>query len=90
MITEVLVQLGLWVAALVGGAFPTWTPPEWFVNFGSTFNGFYAQFAGLGNWTNWTVIGAVLAAVVGTWVVCAAIKLLRAVASYIPFFGGAG
>lgn len=90
MITEAVVHVACLFAAWVATLFPSWQVPDWFSGLGTTINGVLANLNGVGVWVPWTVILSVVTAVLGTWVVCAGIKLMRAIASYIPFFGGAG
>jgi hypothetical protein len=90
VITDAVLSAALGVWTWLGSLFPHVDLPSWFVDFGATVNGFFTQFAGLGAWAPWPLLGACAALSLLVWVVCIVVKGLRAVASYIPFFGGAG
>lgn len=75
-----------WIADLLG----PWNPPPELLDASKSVNGLIHSFAGMGAWVNWTVLGACVAAAVGTWLVVVGIKLVRAVLAHIPAFGGAG
>lgn len=90
MITQWFIDMGTRFVGWLASLMPTWTPPDVLVNFGSTFNGFFSRIAGLGGWFDFTVCGVCLGLALAAWVTGAGIKLLRAIASYIPLFGGAG
>jgi hypothetical protein len=53
-------------------------------------NGFFASFDGVGVWAPWPLVLACVAIALATWVIGVTVKTIRAVASYIPFFGGSG
>lgn len=90
MITEWFVSIGTSVAAWFATIFPTWDIPASMTNPGGVIAGIWANFNGLSPWVNWAVLTAVVVGVLGTYLVMFTIKLVRAIASYLPFFGGAG
>lgn len=80
-------SIQLWIVSLFPSDF---TVPDFFVHFDATLNGVIANLNGVGAWIDWPVAIACVSATVLVWGVAATIKLVRAVASYLPFFGGAG
>lgn len=89
MITEWLISIGTSVAGWFGGLFPTDDPPSWFVGLSSSFNSITSQFDA-GSWVSWTIPVTVTGSVLAVWLTMFGIKAVRAIASYLPFFGGAG
>ncbi len=90
MIVEWLVGLGANISAWFASLFPDWTPPDFLVHLDTQVNGVLANLTGVGVWADWSYILVVVVGVLTVWVTAAIVKLARAVASYIPFFGGAG
>ena len=90
MITGWLIDLGANISAWAAGLFPVWDMPTELADPGSLVSQLMAGFVGLGVWVNWVVLIGVVTAVAGTYLVLFLAKLMRAVISYIPFFGGAG
>lgn len=88
MIVEYLVGLGCTIVSWLTSLLPSWDAPSWFTGFGASFNGFFANFDGFGAWADWTLIGAVLTAVLGSWLAVAAVRLLLFVYRLLPFTGG--
>lgn len=90
MVTLSLIQwacgFGSWIASL----FPSWDPPAALAAPGSLVSQVMTSFVGLGAWVDWVVFGAVITAVVGTYVVMFAVKLLLRIAAFLPFVGGSG
>jgi len=80
-------QIQLWLVTL----FPSgWTVPDFFTHFDATINGVIANLNGVGAWIDWPVAIACVTATILVWGIAATIKLVRAIASYLPVFGGAG
>jgi hypothetical protein len=75
-----------WFASLFSG----FTVPQWFADMGTSMGGLLSGLNGLGGWIDWPVVSIAAASALATWAVCLGIKTVRAIASYIPFFGGAG
>lgn len=48
------------------------------------------QFGSVGVWVDWASFSAAIAISIGVWLVCAGVKLVRAIAAHVPQFGGAG
>jgi hypothetical protein len=90
VITQAIVHAALGIATWFCTLFPAWDPPAWFVSLGSSLAGLVSGMSGLGGWIDWPIVSVIAAAAIGTWLVCLGIKALRAIASYIPFVGGAG
>lgn len=76
----------VWLA----GLFPAVDIPAWFVGLDDQYNALMAPISGVGAWVDFNIMITCVTFALGVWLVCFIIKLLRAVASYIPFFGGAG
>jgi hypothetical protein len=90
VITEFLIGVGTSVGSWFASLWPSWTPPAFLTDLSTTVNGLLANLNGVGAWADWGFIFGVVAAVLLVWVFSAAVKLIRAVASYLPFIGGAG
>lgn len=91
MIVQWLFDLNAQLQGWLTAQFPTdWTVPDFFANLDDTVNSVLSNLNNVGVWVDWPVVIGCVSAVVLTWVATAAIKLIRAIASYIPFFGGAG
>lgn len=91
MIVEWIVGLAAGIGSWFAGLFPTdWEPPEFLVDLDGTLNGVLANLGGVSVWADWVYIFAVVGAVLLIWGIGLVIKLARAVAAHIPFFGGAG
>lgn len=52
--------------------------------------GLASQFASMGVWVDWAAITIAVPLACGVWLACLVVKIARAVASYVPFVGGAG
>lgn len=90
MVVTALIQWACGFASWVGSLFPVWIPPAALAAPGSLVNQIMASAVGLGVWIDWVVFAAVVGAVVGTYVVMFAVKLLLRIVSHIPLVGGAG
>jgi hypothetical protein len=90
VIVEWIVGLFTGIGSWVGSLFPDWTPPAFLTQLASQVNGLLANLNGVGVWVDWTYILVIVVAVLGTWVITLGVKTARALASYLPFFGGAG
>ncbi|GAA2084158.1 hypothetical protein GCM10009840_21060 [Pseudolysinimonas kribbensis] len=90
MIVQWLIDVATGFAAWFASLFPVWEPPEWLVHLDDQVNPVLDNLAGVGAWVDWTFILAVVSAVLLCWGITLSIKVLRAVASYLPFIGGAG
>lgn len=90
MIIEWLVAVGEGFIGWLTGLMPEWDPPAWFIAFDEQVNGVFATLDGLGAWIDWVLLLVVVGLALATWLTCLSIKALRAVASYVPFFGGSG
>lgn len=90
MITEFFIGLGLSIARWFVGLFPEWQAPAGFASLDDTVNGFFARFDGVGVWAPWGLLGVCIAVALSVWGIGLVVKLARAIAAHIPFFGGAG
>ena len=90
MIVEWLLALGADMSAWFAGLQADWTPPVFLTEFATNLNSLLADLNGVGVWADWAYILAIVGIVLATWGITFAIKIVRAIASYIPFFGGAG
>lgn len=90
MITQALLDLGRSVAGWLASLFPPWDVPSQVTSLPGLLRTLAGYAAGLGGWVDWGVLSACAGVAVATWVVCLGIKVFRAIASYLPFVGGAG
>lgn len=90
MIVEWLVSVGLGFAGWLATLFPPIDIPTWVTDPITVVYDFLDAASGLGIWFPWAVLSAVVGGLVTIWLVTFGAKLVRAVASYLPFFGGAG
>lgn len=90
MIVTWLLGIGDNVSAWLAGMWPDWTPPDFLVHFDTTLNGILHNLDGVSVWADWPFMLVVVALVLGVWATTAGVKLVRAIASYLPFVGGAG
>lgn len=90
MITEWVVNIGIAIAEWWVSLIPDWDVPAELISLDDTVNGFFDQWSGLGVWAPWALLGICAGIAIGTWVLGVTVKAIRAIASYIPFFGGAG
>lgn len=91
MITEFLIGVGVAIANWIATLFPQdWEPPTFITELDTTVNSVIANVDGMAVWADWAYILAVVGVVVLVWGIGLSIKLARAVAAHIPFFGGAG
>lgn len=67
-----------------------WEIPAWVEDFDSFFNTVFAGMDGLSAWIDWPITLAVVSLSVTTWLLFVGLKTVRAIASYLPFFGGSG
>lgn len=88
MITEFLLDIGFWFAALIPGWFPALDLPE--VNSTEGIGSFLASLHGTGVWVNWGALITMLGVNVAWWTGFGLFKLARAAAAHFPAFGGAG
>lgn len=90
MITEWFLNLSATFMGWFGGLFDGFELPDWLVNLDDFWNKVADPIDGLAVWVPWTLVIGALVVCVSTYFVCLVIKYARAIASYIPFFGGAG
>ena len=90
MIVEWLLAVGADMSEWFANLWPDWTPPVFITEFAGNLNSLLADLDGVAVWADWGYILAIVGIVLATWGITFAIKILRAIASYIPFFGGAG
>lgn len=90
MITNAFIDWACGFASWIGTLFPSWDIPASLAAPGTLVNQVMSSFVGLGAWVDWAVLGLVVGAVVGTYTVMFATKLVLRIASYLPFVGGAG
>jgi len=90
MISKWFLVLAVGIVEWLAGVFGVWDPPRILIDMSDGVADLLPQFASLGVWVDWAVIGACVAASVATWGIVLLIKLIRAVAAHIPAFGGAG
>lgn len=90
MITEFFLRLLADFNMFVTGLFPDWELPDWMVDFAPAVSGLIGFIADTGAWIDWTVLIAVTTSVAATFTVVLLIRLIRAIAAHIPFFGGSG
>lgn len=90
MIVEWFLGLGTGFVAWLVATFPAWSVPDWFTSVDGGIQSIVTMAAGMGAWVDMGLAMTVVSAVVGTWVVCALIKLALRAGSHIPGVGGAG
>jgi len=90
MVTEWFAQVGVAIATFFVELLPAWSPPVELVQLDETVNGWLASLGGLSPWVPWPVVILSVVLAVGTWAAALSVKAIRAVASYLPFIGGAG
>ena len=90
MIIEWLLGIGVAIAQWFVDLLPDWDVPPEITNFDGMVNDFFATFEGVGVWAPWPLVLACVAIALGSWVIGITVKTARAVASYLPFFGGSG
>lgn len=91
MITEFLVQLGVWVFGWTAEQLPQFNEVEGVVVTANTYLGPIADgMASLSAWVPWEVAALCVPLVAGVYLTSLVVKLGRAVLSHVPFFGGAG
>lgn len=90
MIINWIIDVALGFVAWLGSLFPVWDIPPALAAPGTLVNMIMGSFVGLGSWVDWVVLGAVAAAVVGTWLVMFGVKLVMKLVSFLPFVGGSG
>lgn len=90
MITEWFLSLGATIIEWVLRLFDDIKVPGWILTFDDTWNAVVEPLDGLSAWVPWTVVIGITVFCLTTWFVCLVIKYCRAIASYIPLFGGAG
>lgn len=91
MIIEWLVGVAMGIATWFTGLFATdWEVPTFLSGLDNTLNSVFANISGVSVWADWGFIIAVVLVVVSTWAVGLSVKVVRAIASHIPFFGGSG
>lgn len=92
MIPDAVVRLGVSLLGWIAGLFPP--APDSLEDTLSEGHGMWADlltsFDGLGAWVDWAWVLTIVGLAVSIYLVMFVVKLLRAVASYLPFFGGAG
>lgn len=91
MIVEWLIGLGAIVSDWFASLFPTdWEIPPFLAGLDETVNDILANLSGVGVWADWVYIIGVVGVVLALWATALLIKVARAVAAHVPFFGGAG
>lgn len=90
MITQFFLDLGASIVNWLASLFPPWQVPSQVTGLPGMLSQLLAGMGGLGGWIDWGVVSAAVGVAVSTWIVCLVIKTLRAIASYLPFVGGAG
>lgn len=90
MISEFFINLGIGFATWFVGLFPEWDVPAEVESFDSTVSGFIGPFANLSVWIPWALVLFCVVTAVGAWAIGWGVKSIRAIASHIPFLGGAG
>lgn len=90
MISEFFLTLAANFVSWLASLFGEWTPPAELADMSTQASYLVTQFASLGIWVNWPVMGACAAAAVATWGIVLGIKVVRALAAHVPVFGGSG
>lgn len=90
MIVEWLLGLASTITQWFWSLWPDWTAPAFLTDVSSQINGVLSNLAGVGAWVDWPYVLAVVAAVLIAWGLGFGVKVIRAVASYLPFIGGSG
>lgn len=90
MISDLFIQLGTMFSEALAGLFPPVAMPTWPSDMIAALTGFLDATNGLGAWVPWVLIQIVFGGLVTFYVTAFGVKLIRAVASYVPLFGGAG
>jgi len=72
------------------GMFPEWDVPEFIAQLDGQVNAVFAGLSGLGAWVDFNITFTVVGLALLAYLTGLTIKAARAVASYIPFVGGAG
>lgn len=93
MIVEWFVAIGAGIAEFFAGLMPGpdefVLPPE-LVGIDQTVSDFFDGFSGLGVWVPWVLLAGCISIAVTAWLLGIGIKVLRTIASHVPFFGGSG
>lgn len=90
MITEWFISIGTTIATWFANLFPDWTPPAFLVNLGDTINSTVSNLSGVAVWVDWGTEMTIAGVVTAVWISTFGVKIVRALASYIPFVGGSG
>lgn len=90
MITEWFLQLTSTVVSWFWSLWPDFTVPDWIATLDDKANVVLDMVSGVAVWAPWGYLIGVAVLCLGTYFVCMLLKYGRAIASYIPFFGGAG
>lgn len=90
MISEWFLTLASTVIAWLVGLLDGITIPDWLLTLDDSWNAVVAPLDGVAVWVPWALVIPITLLCVATYFVCLVIKYARAIASYIPFFGGAG
>jgi len=91
MIVEWFISIGVNMSAWFSSLFPDdFEVPPFFAGFDDQLNSVFSNVDGMGVWADWLYILAVVGVVILVWGIGLLVKLARAIAAHIPFFGGAG
>ncbi|MDI1338133.1 MAG: hypothetical protein PSU94_18280 [Lacunisphaera sp.] len=90
MILEWLLGIGVTIGDWFASLFPDVEVPPFLTGLDSMLNDLFAQLGGVSVWADWGFIFVVVGVVVVVWGIAFTIKIVRAIASYLPFIGGAG
>lgn len=89
MIIEFLYQVGNTVAMWVIGFLPH-IPDEQALAASQPLLMIGAYMGSLNSWVNWPLVAAQVVVVTGLYFTFMALKIVRALISHVPFFGGSG
>lgn len=90
MIIEWLIAVAADVAIWMATLFPEWELPAWLLDPQGPMRIMLEGYNGLGVWFDWGVLGTCVVATVTAFVAGGGTKLLRSVATHLPFVGGSG
>jgi len=88
MITEALLNIVFGPVTWILGMLPDWSPGPELVNLDTSVNGWFDQFAGIGVWVPWPIVGTAIAAVLAAALFNVVARLVLWIYSLVPVFGG--
>jgi hypothetical protein len=90
MITEFIFGLVTDLVTTIIGWLPVVEIPAFLGDIDDSVNAVLGYVKGFGGWVSFPYLSSCVIAALGVWLACLVVKALRAAASYVPMFGGAG